>query len=190
MWHVAYHPIKGRTVIASENIPKGSIIIREKPALLAEDALDAIYQLKSDDIGEFELLAPHTLDKYMIGYEDLCRDIARLPGYMQPSLRAMQPDRLRLLVAKFYRNAFTYTNHQSALLFQGALLNHSCDHNVDFHIDKNGDFLFHANRDIQAGEECCDNYLISCKRPLDFLLRQYGFVCSCPTCAFKTKGPE
>ena len=190
---------KGRSVIATQQLSKGQVIIKEAPFLVAEDVYDAIYQMYCCDEGEgegegataFECLVPHTIDKYMVQYKDICNEIATLPVYIRDTLLQMRPKRLRLLVAKFCRNAFHYTHPGAppcALLAKGTLLNHSCDNNVDFTVDKNGDYLFTANRDIEAGEELCDSYLqtnTSKKKRLSALEFQYGFVCGCTKCVLK-----
>jgi len=185
---------KGRSVIATQQLRKGQVIIKEAPFLTAEDVYDAIYQMYCcDEEAEagataFECLVPHTIDKYTVQYKDICDEIATLPVYMRDAMLQMRPQRLRLLVAKFCRNAFHYTYPGAppcALLAKGTLLNHSCDNNVDFTVNKNGDFLFTANRDIEIGEELCDSYLqtnTSKKKRLSALEFQYGFVCTCSKC--------
>lgn len=196
---------KGRCLIATTHIKAGSIVIKEYPFLVAEDAYDAIYQLYGgEDEGEsygddgegnedegkqkrdaFEGLAPYTLDKYVISYEDICEEMSTLPEYVRESLAQIPKNKLRLYLAKFYRNAFTYTSPPCALLSLGSLMNHSCDNNVDFEVHARGYYIFKANRDIQAGEELCDSYLQtykSTKKRKDRLLHQYGFACTCAKC--------
>lgn len=189
---------KGRCLIAICHIKANTIVIKESPFLVAEDAYDAIYKLycneaedseeDSDDSKQrlaFESLTPYELDKYVISYADIKAEISTLPSYVQEALSYIPKAKMRLLVAKFYRNAFTYPCPPCALLSTGTLMNHSCDNNIDFHVDKNGYFVFTANRDIQKGEELCDSYLqtyTSTKKRRGSLLSQYGFTCQCPKC--------
>ena len=195
MFAIRTLPGKGRCAIATRRLLKGNVIIKEAPFLVAEDVYDAIYQLYccDDDMAaeasaRFESLVPYTIDKYTISYKDICDEITTLPVYMRDAFLQMRPQRLRLLVTKFCRNAFHYSHPGEppcALLETGTLLNHSCDNNVDFTINKNGDYLFIANRDIEAGEELCDSYLqtnTSKKKRLSALEFQYGFVCGCVKC--------
>ena len=204
---------KGRSVFATRSLTKGTIILKERPLLLAEDAYDAIYQLygqlsaidcddtASDDATfdttadmqvQFETLVPTEIDNTLITYDEINRHILTLPPYMKEFFQNMKPARVRLLIAKFYRNAFRNQHDKrdsslppSAILIQGALLNHSCDNNIDFYVNKNGDFIFHTNRDIIAGEELCDTYLDttqSFKKRHAQLKSQYGFNCMCIKC--------
>ena len=84
---------------------------------------------------------------------------------------------------KFKRNAFNY-NGYAAILFEGAKFNHSCDHNVIFEptYEKGVNYMvFKTVRDVEAGEELCDNYLLSDKKGKSHqrLKEQYGFICTC-----------
>ncbi|NBO71611.1 SET domain-containing protein-lysine N-methyltransferase [bacterium] len=190
MYKVEKDEIKGRKIVATKFIPKNTIIIKEKPFIVGEDAYDILYYLfTSDDeelMDKYEELTPHKMDKYIIEYEQILDDIKHLPDYMQEIFLYIKPEKLRLLVAKFYRNAFTYNCPQpSAMLSEGTLLNHSCDNNVDFYVDNNGYFIFKTNRDVNEGDELCDSYLYnntSKKKRKSDLLYQYGFECQCNKC--------
>ena len=79
---------------------------------------------------------------------------------------------------KYKRNAF-FINGFATILFLGAKLNHSCDHNVVFTaIELKGEpvIVFKTVRDVKVGEELCDNYLLN-DVDHDRLLSQYGFTC-------------
>ena len=196
---------KGRSVIASVSLKKGTIVLKETPLVCAEDAYDAIYQLYNLDTTDltedeeeevkykqqqFESLIPFTLDNSIISYDEITNDIKTLPQYMQDFFINMKPDRLRLLIAKFYRNAFknqrqTTSVPVSAVLIKGALFNHSCCNNIDFYISSKGDFIFETNCDIMSGEELCDTYLdttLSIKKRQKQLKSQYNFICTCNKC--------
>ena len=181
---------KGRCVIANDNIPPHTIILRELPFIVAEDVYDALYVLFSGDSDEetleaFNKLAPSKIDKNVHKYNDLVADMKSLPEYIRDFFMNWKPDRLRLMVAKFQRNAFNYTSPPCAILNKGTLFNHSCDNNVDFHINSKGEFIFETNRNIKVGEELCDKYIdtnISVKKRLKTLYEQYGFICRCDKC--------
>lgn len=199
---------KGRSVIALQNLQKGTTIIKETPLLYAEDAYDAIYQLyntydiethedeelKQYQQKQFESLIPYELDSKVINNNEINEHIKTLPNYMQDFFNNIDSKRLRLLIAKFYRNAFRNNNDKisrpsSAVLIEGALLNHSCNNNIDFYVSKNGDYIFETNRNINEGEELCDTYIDTTlsfkKRQLRFLT-QYNFICTCIKCTNKT----
>jgi hypothetical protein len=206
-------PDKGRCVIAKKSISKDTIILIEKPLVCAEDAYDAIYQLYNTDTDtdrdsdrdsdtilqeyqqkSFESLTPFVIDNTIISYNEIEKHLITLPKYIATFLKSINSDRLRLLIAKFYRNAFRNTSSisapASAILINGALLNHSCCNNVDFSIADNGNFIFKTNRDIIAGEELCDTYidtnLLTLERQSRMKL-QYNFICQCIKCTSKCK---
>lgn len=195
--------IKGREVIATQNIEKDTIIIKEYPKIICEDLYDAIYKIyeninyssDNDDLDDFDIIfekymnmTPFIYDKYMITYDELKDEIEYLPVYMKEFFNDFDIHKLQLLAVKFYRNAFKYNTKfggQSAILFEGSLLNHSCNPNIDFYVDNNGYYIFKANKNIYEGEELCDSYIdvtLSYKKRRDLLLKQYGFICNCEIC--------
>lgn len=183
---------RGRCVIALTHIPNNSVVLKERPFLVAEDVYDALYSLYSDNDSEndkerqaFEGLSPMIIDQNVPAHSDLATDMMSLPAYMRDFFDTWKPQRLRLCVAKFQRNAFRYTSPPCALLAKGAMFNHSCCNNVDFAIDARGAFVFTTNRDVLPGEELCDKYIDTSmntqkrQRALDL---QYGFNCTCSKC--------
>ena len=187
---------KGRGFVATKRIPKNTVLLREVPYLVAEDAYDAIYQIYGNVYGDdendiirskFEALVPRVIDKHTISCDHVLRDVATLPTYMKDFFTTnIKPERLRLLVTKFYRNAFTYHSPPCAILELGTVFNHSCDNNVDFYVDdKSGAIVFETNREVQEGEELSDTYITTnaarSKRRAT-LLSQYGFECRCGKC--------
>lgn len=181
---------RGRCVIASTPISERTVVLKERPFLVAEDVFDALYSLYSDVENDkerqaFEDLSPFAIDQNVTAHSDLVTDMISLPAYMRNFFDTWDPEKLRLYVAKFQRNAFKYTSPPCALLAKGALFNHSCCNNIDFTIDARGAFVFTANRDISVGEEMCDKYIDTTmdiqKRQNTFYL-QYGFHCTCSRC--------
>jgi SET and MYND domain-containing protein len=186
---------KGRGLYASVDIPKDTIIIKEKPSIISEDAYDCVYKLyiydsEYDDklMLDYKVLVPTKIDKYIIDYDQIQKDIKTLPDYMREFFENFDKNKLRILLAKFHRNAFTYSSYHgggSALLFTGNILNHSCAPNVDFFVDNYGYFIFVTNRAIKKDEELCNKYInvnLSFKKRQKTLLDQYGFVCECEKC--------
>lgn len=191
MYKVVQDSEKGRAVVATKFIPAGTVVLKERPFLICEDVYDGLYSIIEDteSLRKYNGMTPFKLDKYVISYNDILEEIATLPEYMRDTFLNMPPQKLRLMVAKFYRNAFSYTDTPSALLEVGSLLNHSCDNNVDFCVDRDGSFVFTANRDIPVGTELCDTYLAtytSTKKRKGALLSQYGFQCGCVKCVTHT----
>jgi hypothetical protein len=191
---------RGRYAVANTRILQGTVVLKETPALVSEDVYDALYKmyyntdLDDTTIASYESLVPMVIDRYVPSYADLKVDMMTLPEYMKEYFLNWKADRLRLLIAKFHRNAFTYnTNNKSlspcAILLQGTLFNHSCDNNLDFCVNDEGVIVFTTNRDIAEGEELCDRYIetnASRKKRQHTLLNQYGFICSCEKCKITT----
>jgi SET domain len=202
MYEIVNEPgsTKGRFGIATRFIEKGTVVLKEKPLLVAEDVYDALYRIYGVDDDEcididdvrafrtaFETLVPHTIDKYVPSHNELLEDIETLPNYIQEffSQLTWTPQRLRLLVSKFHRNAFTYSSQQCAILIDGAMFNHSCNNNLDFNEDSRGNFVFKTNRNIMKGEELCITYIetnVSRNKRMHTLQYNYGFQCSCSKC--------
>jgi len=201
---------KGREAVATKNISVGKIILKETPGIICEDLYDCIYKIfidsengiendsecNSDLADKYENMVPYTIDEQLITQTQLEQEIERLPMYMQDFFNNMINNgvgnkgsvKLRLLAAKFYRNAFTYDTKYggpSAVLFKGSQFNHSCDPNINFYIDKNGDFIFQAKKDIRESEELYIKYIdtnLSYKKRQNLLFTQYGFQCKCVKC--------
>lgn len=86
------------------------------------------------------------------------------------------------LVDKYKRNAFMFAGYP-AILFNGAIFNHSCTPNVHFapNVEKTL-MIFTTTRDILEGEELCDSYTTQCTSIGAAHIRlksQYGFTCNC-----------
>lgn len=175
-------------VIANCFIPINTILFKESPNIIGEDIYDVLYKLYNDEnnisIFEFKNFAPCENDRYIIKYDNLLKDINTLPFYIKDFFIKFNKEELELLCAKFYRNAFKY-NDQCAILKMGRLLNHSCCNNVDFYIEKNGEYVFKTNRDIYNYEELTDKYIdtnLSTEKRQKELLSRYGFICKCKKC--------
>jgi len=188
MYRIHTNPNNGyRSVIATQDIKKGTIILNEKPALIGEDMYDIIYKLynEDEDISMFKDLVPFEIDDNVIKYEKILMDIKTLPFYIRNFFLIMDPEEIRLLCAKFYRNAFRYKT-ESAILYQGRLFNHSCNYNVEFELDeKNNSYIFRTTRDIKKNEELTDHYIntnLPFKQRRKLLFDQYAFNCLCLNC--------
>lgn len=196
MWEIHTDPVKGRKIVATKMISAGTVVLKERPAVIAEDVYDAIYNMYNDNdsdiIVKYTEMVPHALDKHCVKKSDIQDDIETLPMYMRDFFTLMKPERLCLLVTKFHRNAFRY-NHKNnppcAILLKGNMFNHSCDNNLDFFVDSSGTYVFKTNRDIMIGEELCDTYIatnMSTQKRKKILYDQYYFTCVCEKCSYKS----
>lgn len=182
---------KGYGFVASKPLHKGTIIIKEKPGVYVDssksknDMLEVVYlaltNTNREIIKRFTAMHPHTIDQYVIKYDDIRKEIMKMDTTIKLYLLSIEEDELRLYCAKYMRNAFRFGKYGSSLLLIGSTLNHSCTPNVEFKVD-NGYMVFVAATDIKYNEEICINYVPltdSRQKRHDRLLHQYGFACTC-----------
>lgn len=212
---------KGYGYIATDNIPKNTIIIKDQPAfiipetqLIFSDMFQLLYQIltssNKDNIKKFYNLVPSNLDNFIFDKDKIittlkelhhpkvttCAGSARTASAVQFGeddnvgqkiyeyfIQYTNEDIL-LLCAKYMCNAFDFHKDGPVILFNGTIFNHSCLPNVIFGKENNM-MYFMTVRDINKGEELCDNYiniLLPKKQRQEHLKNQYGFNCSCQRC--------
>ena len=174
----------GMSTYSKEDIPKGTIIIREKIknihtltresdeypfALIAE-------MLKTNET-EFENLTPFKLDATInIDYETIRK---RHDKY----LPLLSREDAIIAYAKYKRNAFSF-NMNPGFLFYATKLNHSCNPHVKYYPDNNT-MVFETIRPIKANSEVFDSYINSWlpyEERQQLLMKRYGFTCKCEKC--------
>lgn len=195
---------KGYGYIATEDIPKGTIIIKEKPAFqindknIVSDILQLLYEiLKCSDKSKrkrFKSLMPYELPNNNINSNELFNILKMLKithPHIYSFLTNIKKEKLLLYCAKYACNAFDFDG-KPVILFNGTVLNHSCLPNVIF--GKVGEFMvFETVRHINKGEELCDSYIDitdSKINRLNKLKSQYGFTCTCCRCKNKNKNDK
>ena len=166
---------------ATERIPANTVVLAERPILgrTRESTVDAMFALIKVALdthrAAFLQLAPRAAESAESVAYSIIRDAHRKHV---PHLS--RSDAL-LYATKYVRNAFA-TVHGPALLFQGAVFNHSCDPNVLFSLHS-GVMVFRTCRDVRAGEQLFDKYGSPTKRDAikyhARLAEQYGFRCAC-----------
>jgi len=193
---------KGYGFVAKKNIPKGTIIIKEQPPFFLDnneknisDMFQLLYKIltcnNKKKIKQFMNLVPNITTKFTdfnakieIELDKLKNShLCHIYNFFKENYTSNE---ILLFCIKYICNAFDFGGG-SAILFIGTLLNHSCMPNVIFY-RKNNLMYFVAARDIDAGEEICDNYVdITLKRKVrqQRLLNQYGFQCECVRCSTK-----
>lgn len=195
LYKVTPIPNKGLGVIALQTIPAGTRITSEAPILKALREPDGIDPFPVYEA--FEALPPSAQDEYSL--------LSASQNQIENALDCIDddddlPEGLREWIAKiaaiFECNNFeigTQSEVQddgSVMTLAGvfplaARINHSCRPNVaqTWNTEIN-QLTIHAIRDIQAGEELCDSYVLLLE---DTETRQagldaYGFVCACEVC--------
>jgi hypothetical protein len=193
---------KGAGLIVIENIPKNTIIIKEKPGAFIsyENKSESshndmyrmiykiFYQSPNETVLKFLKLTPHILDLYCLPYAFYKSEIVTIQNKkIRNTLLSIESKDLRLYCAKYCRNAFRFLNG-SALLFNGTLNNHSCYPNVSFK-ESDGYMIFKTIRDIRKGEELYISYInttnMNTKERQNHLLKNYGFICECIKCKMR-----
>ena len=190
-----YNKKSGYGFYAISDIPKNTIILIDPIAIskninkqykssfdIMFDIIQTICFNNSDIKQKFINLAPQTLDNYIISSNELLNELDKLSYKL---LLNMPINDLRLLCAKYMRNAFTFSNTiQASILLNGSIFNHSCIPNISFKPDLNNNMVFTTNKNIIAGEELFISYLQTNKENSNQyrLLHQYGFICNCESC--------
>ncbi len=199
---------KGCGLFATENIPKNTVIIKEKPAFFLEnkqkkiysEMFELLYLVFTNDtslsIKKFKKLTPSILDrKFIQNHKNRIMDeLDKLENnektrniyiYFKQNFCDKE---ILLYCAKYICNAFEF-NKLPSILFSGTLLNHSCLPNVLFGY-KDEIMYFITFRDIKENEEILDNYCnINLEKEIrqENLAFQYNFKCDCIRCSEKDR---
>lgn len=199
---------KGYGYVAIENIPKGTTLIQETPEHqldlnqeIYSDIFQLLYIILTDEdtqkVNKFHSLTPSmsNLNLFLHFEKKILEELEKLKSI--PKMKKVYKffkdnytsQEILLFCSKYISNAFSFSDDGPVMLYTGAMLNHSCLPNVIFG-KINEDYYFISVRNIQKGEEICDNY---CDITLDknsrqkYLLNQYGFKCGCLRCTKNDK---
>jgi SET domain-containing protein len=182
---------KGRSVIATENIKKNTLIFVDTVTYYSDDNFEIIYNiLNSNDqelLNKYFNLVPHTIDNQFTSKEELLKELNN--SKYKDYFKNMEIDTVRLLYEKLSRNNFCfnlndYPHCKSGLFIDSIYFNHSCSPNVEYDII-NDKIYFYTDRDIYKGEELYISYIDTFKERSERkkeLLKGYGFECNCELC--------
>ena len=170
---------------ARKPIPKGTILIKERPhnvtAITRDDPnyiFTLIKHLLSHSLAKFISLAPLKLDD--------------VPRYKYQDIQSMHKKHLPhltehdalLYYTKYKRNAFRFGDNPG-ILFYATRLNHSCSPNVSY-MKNNDHIVFTTTRDLVTNDEIFDSYInpnMSTPERKNLLYNRYGFHCGCEKCS-------
>lgn len=203
---------KGFGFIATEFIPKNTVILSEYPSFKIDG-------YKSSEIEIFELLyviltsskkeykkkfmkyLPKTIDNNLNFYVKKIKEEfnnLKLKNYQMYNYFVTNYDinEIVLFSLKYICNAFDFFEEGPIILLNGSIFNHSCNPNIIFgksigkspENNKSSKMNFITIRDINKGEElqnCYINIFESTKERKKKLLNQYGFNCECDKCDTK-----
>ena len=190
---------KDKGLVATQDIPQGTVILVEQPYFTNNEYIinkemqmwRFIELALEKDADFFMSLTPHNLDDKYVNMFLHCPIISLKQKYSNK--------KLNLLRHKYLCNVFDYKNN-GGILKQGTYFNHSCLPNVIYKVSQTFDkvlkpgvvdmtftikIVFKAAYKITKGEELCISYINYDqsyeKRSID--LGQYLFNCKCPRCA-------
>ena len=175
----------GMSTYTKEDIPAGTIIIREKmknihtlTRLSDEYAFALIAEMLKTYEDQFKKLVPFELDATIdINYETI-RD------KHEKYLPFLSREEVIIAYAKYKRNAFSF-HMNPGFLFYATKLNHSCMPHVKYYPSDNNMMVFETIRPIKANDEVFDSYINSWlpyEERQQLLMKRYGFKCRCEKC--------
>ena len=169
---------------ATEDIPEGTVVLREKPFMLPTPEpstartmfriIDAVLRADAETRDAFLRFVPSANDAHSVPYRDIAREhVALCPR--------LSREEAVLYATKYVRNAF-HTDGGPALLFQGQFFNHACAPNTRFSFE-GGAMVFRTCRRVTKDEQLFDCYGRNPPKKKQAmhgrLLSQYGFACKC-----------
>jgi len=182
---------KGRSVIATKNIKKYTLILVDTVTYHSDDYFEILYKILSSNdeqlLNKYFNLVPHTIDEQFISREDIIQELNN--SKYKYYFKNMDIDTIRILFEKLSRNNFCfnlndYPNCEASLFIDSIYFNHSCSPNVFYYII-NGKNYFYTLRDVSKGEELYITYINPFKERSERkkeLLKGYGFDCNCELC--------
>jgi SET domain-containing protein len=159
--------IHGRECIATQFIPKNTIIIQEKPFFLHKARKEPFSKAIKKSI-------------------DIVPKVMHLAPEIQKQIRITKDNidqYLDLLEKKYHTNRFEYTDDLSCLVYYGSYLNHSCCPNVKYKRVKNK-LVFYTICDVDKGDELTISY-INTQNDYNVrahMLKDWDIVCTCIKC--------
>lgn len=173
---------KGRGLFATAPISPGEVVLVERPFLKGRLSKAGLCQrIKDDSLSEsiyqkLELLFPYELSK-TYGF----RNKRTFQVYLVGETGKFIED-ATLYGEKISKNAFQLNDKEDGIILYGSMINHSCELNTVYGYH-NGNIVFVASEDIEAGEELLTSYFdcidvdTSLKASLNYGFRCRGTYC-------------
>ena len=178
----------GIGTFAIVDIPIHTIILNKIPYILSDDNTDfymykLIKQFLSDkkNLTKFLSLVPTKLnckDK-----NSFCVPYKEVQYGHQHFLPELSRTEMILYYMKIKRNMFKFHN-TPGICFIATRLNHSCDPNITYSVNKKG-LVFQTLKPILKNDELYISYInnnLPKKERQELLLTRYGFICKCTKC--------
>jgi len=171
MFTVEDVPKKGKGLIASRNIPKGTRIICERPVITAERIPTNLEQLLTSIEQQVNTLNNAQKEEFLSlsnvhpcnNFTEMCFGIVRTNGLSM----GLDPANVGIFIT-------------------ASRINHACDPNaLKFYNENLGQLTIHASKDISEGEEITVPYMMTYRdrrRRQAILQETFNFLCSCQLC--------
>jgi hypothetical protein len=163
---------KGKGLIATKHIPKGTRIISEKPILTVPRHAPNLEQLQIDLYQQVCSLNEDQMREFLA--------LSNIYPYTNSAERYQGIVRTNALPAG-------QDSREGGVFPKACRINHACDSNATNFWNKNLDQLtIHALRDIWKGEEITISYLSAVRNRrarAEELLQSFKFTCSCQLCS-------
>lgn len=168
-------PGKGKGLVSTRKISKGTRILSEEPVISLGETLSQI-QLKSSIRRQVDALEKRQRQSFL-------------------SMNSIYPygDAVEQYIGIFRTNSLPADvgGDEGAIFIDACRINHACDNNAqkDWN-EKTRRHTVHALKDIEEGEEITITYLAPLKNRNErhkVLLERFGFVCACHLCSLPPK---
>jgi hypothetical protein len=169
-------PGRGKGLVASEDIPKGTRILSEEPVITIPEGQWGIESLKTHISQQVESLSERQRQSFLSLY-NLYPD----GNIVEQSLGIFRTNGLPIEAQGIGGGIF----------LEACRINHACDNNAQKHWNQHiKRHTIHALRDISKGEEITISYLgLDSSREVrqNKLQEKFGFLCSCRLCSLPTE---
>lgn len=169
-------PGKGKGLIATSRIPKGTRILSEEPIIRLPAAENDVERLKKLVRDQVNALTPAQKDSFLSMHNLYKNDDG------EPYLGICRTNGLPL------------RDDEGGIFLDACRINHSCANNAQKRWNENiKRYTVHAMRDIEEGEEITIYYLgifNSRKERQETLQRKFGFDCACSLCSLPSDQSE